>query len=196
MPHKPTNVPADTDRTQEMIETIEQSLRHEDMGFKGPDGRLVTQETDPGVEPSVKDPAVISLPGKVVSDSEMQLGPPLKSNHNEKQLEIIDAFKYAWAEYKASAWGMDEVKPVSHSSSTWFNLGLTIVDSLDTMWLMGLEEEFAEAKLWVERDLNLAQKKDVNLFEVTIRVLGGLLSAYHLTKDEIFLDKAVCLLLE
>ena len=33
--------------------------------------------------------------------------------------------------------------------------------------------------------------KDVNLFETTIRVLGGLLSTYHLSKEKIYLDKAV-----
>ena len=121
----------------------------------------------------------------------MKLGPPLKSVHSEKQTEIVDAFKYAWKEYKASAWGMDEVKPISHSSSTWFNLGLTIIDSLDTIWLMGLDQEFNEARMWVEHVFNLAPNKDVNVFEVTIRVLGGLLSAYHLTQDNLFLDKAV-----
>ncbi len=121
----------------------------------------------------------------------MKLGPPLKSDLNDKQTDIIDAFKHAWKEYKSSAWGMDEVKPISHTSSTWFNLGLTIVDSLDTIWLMGLDEEYNEARGWVENGLNLAQNKDVNLFEVTIRVLGGLLSAYHLTQDNLFLNKAV-----
>ena len=39
--------------------------------------------------------------------------------------------------------------------------------------------------------MNLAVNKDVNLFEVTIRVLGGFLSTYHLSGDEVFLDKAV-----
>ncbi|XP_019863037.1 PREDICTED: endoplasmic reticulum mannosyl-oligosaccharide 1,2-alpha-mannosidase-like [Amphimedon queenslandica] len=58
------------------------------------------------------------------------------------------------------------------------------------MWLMGLNEEFKEARDWVENEMVVAQNKDVNLFETTIRVLGGLLSAYHLTKDHMFLEKA------
>lgn len=124
-------------------------------------------------------------------EKEMKLGPPLISDHNEKQAEIVEAFKYAWKEYKKSAWGMDEVKPITHSTNTWFNLGLTIIDSLDTIWLMGLQEEYTEARDWVEHGLNVAQNRDVNLFEVTIRVLGGLLSAYHLTNDNLYLDKAV-----
>ena len=51
--------------------------------------------------------------------------------------------------------------------------------------------EFKEARDWVQNGLNLDVNSDVNLFECTIRVLGGLLSAYHLSKDEIFLNKAV-----
>lgn len=51
--------------------------------------------------------------------------------------------------------------------------------------------EFDEARNWVEQYLRLDVDHDVNLFEVTIRVLGGLLSAYHLTGDKMFLAKAV-----
>lgn len=51
--------------------------------------------------------------------------------------------------------------------------------------------EFAEAREWVATELKLDINKDINLFEVTIRVLGGLLSAYHLSGDEMFRTKAV-----
>jgi hypothetical protein len=59
------------------------------------------------------------------------------------------------------------------------------------MWLMGLTKEFEEAREWVETKMVIAQDKDVNLFETTIRVLGGLLTTYHLTQDKMFLKKAV-----
>lgn len=51
--------------------------------------------------------------------------------------------------------------------------------------------EFDEAREWVSTSFNLDRYKDVNLFETTIRVLGGFLSAYHLSEDSLFLDKAV-----
>jgi len=51
--------------------------------------------------------------------------------------------------------------------------------------------EFNEAREWVSTSFNLDRYKDVNLFETTIRVLGGFLSAYHLSEDSLFLDKAV-----
>ncbi|XP_049593154.1 endoplasmic reticulum mannosyl-oligosaccharide 1,2-alpha-mannosidase isoform X1 [Syngnathus scovelli] len=107
------------------------------------------------------------------------------------RLEAVrDAFRHAWKGYKDYAWGHDELKPISKSFSEWFGLGLTLIDSLDTMWIMGLKEEFAEAKQWIEQKLSFNQNVDVNLFETTIRILGGLLSTYHLTGDQLFLNKA------
>uniref|UniRef100_A0A4W6EXX6 alpha-1,2-Mannosidase n=1 Tax=Lates calcarifer TaxID=8187 RepID=A0A4W6EXX6_LATCA len=95
-----------------------------------------------------------------------------------------------WKGYKDHAWGHDELKPISKSFGEWFGLGLTLIDSLDTMWIMGLKEEFEEAKNWVEKELSFNKNVDVNLFETTIRILGGLLSSYHLTGDQLFLEKA------
>lgn len=51
--------------------------------------------------------------------------------------------------------------------------------------------EFEEARTWVATELTFNKNVDVNLFESTIRILGGLLSTYHLTGDAMFLDKAV-----
>lgn len=51
--------------------------------------------------------------------------------------------------------------------------------------------EFEEARSWVETELSFSKNVDVNLFESTIRILGGLLSTYHLTGDSLFLNKAV-----
>lgn len=55
---------------------------------------------------------------------------------------------------------------------------------------MDLKEEFAEARQWVATELTFNRRGKFNTFETTIRVLGGLLSAYHLSHDAIFLEKA------
>lgn len=55
---------------------------------------------------------------------------------------------------------------------------------------MGLTEEFQRARDWVASSLNVRPNINVSVFETTIRCLGGLLSAYDLSKDQIFLDKA------
>lgn len=124
--------------------------------------------------------------------SRFKKGLPLQLEHTEHQKAVVTAFKHAWKGYKNYAWGFDELKPLSKGYNTWFDLGLTLVDSLDTMWLMGLKEEFQEARDWVANKLIIEQNRDVNLFETTIRVLGGLLTAFHFTDDQIFLEKAVC----
>ncbi len=128
------------------------------------------------------------MPAK--SPNRYKKGIQFKGPTNERQEKVVQAFLHAWKGYKDFAWGQDEVRPLSKTSSTWFNLGLTIVDSLDTIYIMNLNEQFEEAKKWVKNDLNLNVDRYNNLFEITIRILGGLLSAFHLSGDEIFLEKA------
>ena len=121
----------------------------------------------------------------------MPLGQSLQLKQTDKQKAVVEAFKHAWKAYKKHAWGKDELRPVSKGSNEQYNLGLTLVDALDTMWLMGLSDEFEEARKWVEEEMIIGVDKDVNLFFTTISVLGGLLSTYHLTQDKLFLDRAV-----
>ncbi|XP_070452117.1 LOW QUALITY PROTEIN: endoplasmic reticulum mannosyl-oligosaccharide 1,2-alpha-mannosidase-like [Equus przewalskii] len=109
---------------------------------------------------------------------------------NGRQKAVIEAFRHAWTGYRKFAWGHDELKPVSRSFSEWFGLGLTLIDALDTMWILNLKKEFEEARTWVSKKLVFQKDVDVNLFESTIRILGGLLSAYHLSGDHLFLEKA------
>ena len=110
---------------------------------------------------------------------------------NERQQAVVDMFKHAWKAYKEHAWGEDELKPISKRTSSWFNLGLTIVDSLDTIYLMNLQDEFNEARAWVDTKLNFEVDKFNNLFEMTIRIMGGLMSAYQLSGDPMFMEKAL-----
>lgn len=63
-----------------------------------------------------------------------------KGPQNDRQRAVVGAFKHAWKGYKEFAWGHDNLRPISMGSSDWFGLGLTIVDSLDTMIIMDLQE--------------------------------------------------------
>lgn len=239
---------------------------------------------------------------------------PVSVALNKRQLAVIEAFRHAWKGYKEFAWGHDELKPISKSFNEWFGLGLTLIDALDTMWILGLKAglcfacrfprpsfhnqgnleevagrapppffslglrpptknhplseaavseerepnieqikeehpklrnslsarttepgqglgflsqsrqgleadtwasfsfpawekwaqasglpfpnaEFKEAREWVAKELDFKKDVDVNLFESAIRILGGLLSTYHLSGDSLFLEKAVSILL-
>lgn len=125
--------------------------------------------------------------------SSMPLGPALKMPHTERQEAVVDAFRHAWSCYRKYAWGKDDLLPLSKSSSSIdYGMAMTMIDSLDTLWLMGLQEEFNEAREWLAENFNLDNNnRNVVVFEVNIRVVGGLLSAYHLSGDEMFLEKAV-----
>lgn len=108
----------------------------------------------------------------------------------ERQAAVAEAVKWAWKGYKQCAWGKDDLLPLSCKGGEWFDLGITLVDSLDLLWLVGMDEEFQEAKDWVANDLSIRRDEEVNLFEATIRVLGGLLSAYFVSGDGVFRERA------
>jgi Glycosyl hydrolase family 47 len=108
-----------------------------------------------------------------------------------RRQHILNAMKFAWAGYSRFAFGHDEVLPQSHGiSDNWGRIGTTLVDSLDTLWLFGMKEEFWKARDWVRDSLRCESAGTVSVFETTIRSLGGLLSAYDWSHDEAFLEKA------
>ncbi|KAL4423330.1 hypothetical protein ABPG77_006125 [Micractinium sp. CCAP 211/92] len=96
---------------------------------------------------------------------------------------VRDAARHAWSGYRDCAWGEDELQPLSCTGVHWLNLSLTMVDSLDTLYLLGMRREFEEAAEWLSTHLDVGAPSEVNLFETTIRVLGGLLSAQALSAD-------------
>lgn len=109
----------------------------------------------------------------------------------ERRENIKDGMKHAWEGYRRYAWGRDELKPLSNNGvDNWGGMGVTLVDSLDTLWLMGMEDEYNEAKEWIANDLSFDHAGTVSVFETTIRELGGLLAAYDIAYDKIYLEKA------
>lgn len=104
-----------------------------------------------------------------------------------RQHSVKEAFLHAWSGYKKYAMGYDELMPLTQRGFNGLGgLGATVVDALDTAMIMGLDEVVSEAGTWIETHLSdrISQKGQVNLFETTIRVLGGLLSAYHLSGEQ------------
>ncbi|KAF2444335.1 glycoside hydrolase family 47 protein [Karstenula rhodostoma CBS 690.94] len=117
-----------------------------------------------------------------------------KADREAKLGTIKDVFKRSWSGYKEFAWLHDEVLPVTGSKKDPFaGWGATLVDALDTLWIMGLKDEFEEAVKAVETiDFTTTSRFDIPLFETTIRYLGGFLAAYDMAgkKHEILLTKA------
>jgi mannosidase alpha-like ER degradation enhancer 2 len=100
--------------------------------------------------------------------------------------EVRGEFLYAWNAYKQYAWGHDELKPLSKSARDWYgtSLYMTPVDALDTMILMGLNDEADKTREEITKNLSFDKDIEVKNFEITIRLLGGLLSSYQLTGDK------------
>lgn len=110
---------------------------------------------------------------------------------------VRDMMKHAWHGYATYAWGYNEVKPESklpHTESIFGGekMGASIVDGIDTLWIMGLHDEYLAARQWIEQNLDFSKfDSDLSVFETNIRYVGGLLSIHALTRDQMFLDKAV-----
>lgn len=108
-----------------------------------------------------------------------------------RRYHVKKAMQHAWGGYEKYAFGMDELQPVSKKGNKrWGGIGITLVDSLDTLWLMNMTDEFYRARDWCKSNLNHDISTKVSVFETTIRSLGGLLSAYDWSQDEVFLDQA------
>ena len=102
------------------------------------------------------------------------------------------AMQFAWDGYTKYAFGMDEILPNSRrGTNSWGGFAVTLVDSLDTLWLMDMKEEFWQARDYVRDSLKHDKDRAVSTFETTIRSLGGLLSAYDWSGDKVFLDSAL-----
>ncbi|KAK6949229.1 hypothetical protein Daesc_009303 [Daldinia eschscholtzii] len=123
-------------------------------------------------------------------------------NWDARREKVKSAFTTSWDAYSANAWGYDRYHPVSEKGSQMSpdGLGWIIVDSLDTIMLMNLTDRLVEPRKWLQRKLDYNQDQDVNTFETTIRMLGGLLSAHYLStklphaasrRDSVYLAKAV-----
>jgi len=113
----------------------------------------------------------------------------------EQRLQTVRAsFTHSWEGYKKNAWMRDEVAPVTGGyRNTFGGWSATLVDTLDTLWIVGLKGDFEMALEDVAKiDFTTTEEGTLNLFETTIRYLGGLLSAYDLSngKYPVLLEKA------
>lgn len=117
-----------------------------------------------------------------------------KAERLHRQAAVKEALLHSWNGYKKHAWLQDQVIPVTGGFTNGFGQrSATLVDALDTLAIMGLDEEFEAAVKAVRNiDFTTSASPQVNIFETTIRYLGGLLSAYDVSegKHRILLEKA------
>jgi ER degradation enhancer, mannosidase alpha-like 2 len=105
---------------------------------------------------------------------------------------VRSEFLHAWNGYERYAWGHDALRPLSRTPHDWYrqSLLMTPVDSLDTLILMNCQPEAEKARALITKDLSFDRDIYVKNFEITIRLLGGLLSSYQLSRDQHLLQLA------
>ncbi|KAK4172765.1 glycoside hydrolase [Triangularia setosa] len=115
-----------------------------------------------------------------------------RNKRDVRRRAVRDLTIKSWSAYRKYAWKKDALLPLSATGKDQFSgWAATLVDSLDTLWIMGLREEFEEAVAAVaEIDFANSSTPLINIFETNIRYLGGLLAAYDLSKRDVLLQKA------
>jgi mannosyl-oligosaccharide alpha-1,2-mannosidase len=136
---------------------------------------------------------MLLLVGAVIASASAQndsAAPPITSQSalqdHEMAERVRQEFRHAWDGYKRYAWGHDELKPLSKAPRDWYGTSLlmTPVDALDTMILMGLNDQADTTREYIAANLAFDRDIYVKNFEITIRLLGSLLSSYQLSGDK------------
>lgn len=108
--------------------------------------------------------------------------------------QVRDEFLHAWHGYKYIAWGYDEVQPISGAGRNFFlnghSFGLSIIEAMDTLYVMQLDAELESCLAWLRSHLNFDVDGEVQMFEANIRMVAGLLAGYYATHERFLLDGA------
>ncbi|XP_065221293.1 mannosyl-oligosaccharide 1,2-alpha-mannosidase IA [Planococcus citri] len=190
------------DRQKLQAKIVEEEQRNQKV-LERPDIAVINKvpssslSVNPGPQPQTGDQSVGTIPPAKNQHYPVVVGGEDKDEDiRQKRNKVVEMMKHAWGNYAKYAWGMNELKPLSkkaHNNSVFgaAPLGATIVDGLDTLYIMGLHDEFKRGRDWVAENLNFDNiNQDLSVFEINIRFVGGLLSCYALTGDVLFRDKA------
>ncbi|KRK04162.1 uncharacterized protein Dyak_GE29211 [Drosophila yakuba] len=137
------------------------------------------------------------MEGNSLNADDME-GNSLKVIHpGDMRVKIKGMMLHAWRNYARVVWGTNEFRPISrrvHVGGEFasYKLGATIIESLDTLHLMGLDKELNRSRAWIEKSFSLDRVDDaLSVFELTSRLLCPMLTLYSLTGDSLYMDKAI-----
>ncbi|KAG8163156.1 hypothetical protein KVR01_007634 [Diaporthe batatas] len=163
--------------------------RYQDSPLATPTSTTIYWEKQPERFPVPED-SIIPLPtGKPKSVPRVQHNfgsesPEAKAKREDRLAEVKAEMKHAWDGYEKYAFGHDELVPVQNSFKDPFcGWAATLVDAMDTLWIMGLKDEFDSAYKGL-KDIDFTttpHRNEIPVFETTIRYLGGLLAAYDVS---------------
>lgn len=139
---------------------------------------------------------IIGRRGLIAGTAAAFLPLPAEAKENWRALgdDVRREMRWAWGHYRDKAWGKDQIMPISGGAESFsikgHHLGLSLVEALDTLWLMELDKEFNDGVEWIKAELDFDVDGEVSVFETIIRLVGGLLSAWHACGDPVLLAKA------
>lgn len=117
---------------------------------------------------------------------------PTEPTRKQLAEEVKKEFLHAWNGYKQYCWGRDDLKPLSKTCRDWYGtpILMTAIDSLDSLYMLGFKKEADRTREYIVKNTNFDKDISVQNFEVTIRILGGLLSGYQMSGDKRLLSLA------
>jgi hypothetical protein len=97
-----------------------------------------------------------------------------------------------WEAYVTYAWPHDELLPLTKGHHDWYadSLSIAPIDAYSTLKIMGFNDEAKRIEDFVVTGFSADKDDNVKVFEVNIRILGGLLCIYELSGDRRVLEKA------
>lgn len=109
--------------------------------------------------------------------------------------QVRSDFAWAWGHYADRALGWDQIRPVSGGREHFFfengpSVGLSAVEAMGTLAVMGLERELEQAVRWISDHLSFDLDREIQLFECNIRLVGGLISGHLATGEKKLLTLA------
>ncbi|CAD6197193.1 unnamed protein product [Caenorhabditis auriculariae] len=116
--------------------------------------------------------------------------------NDKRRQKVKEMMLHAWNGYKNYSWGANELRPIAKTANSQNIFGgnqmpATIIDAADTLFIMDLMDEYREAHDYIKANFTMTKATGtLSVFETTIRFLGGLLSLYGLTREQIYLEKA------
>jgi len=137
---------------------------------------------------------VLAGTGATLASGALPAAPVGREDWRSLGEDVRSEMRWAWSQYRDRAFGKDQIKPLSGGFESFplknHHLGLTIVEALDTLWVMGLDAEFAEGVEWIRANLDFDVDGELSVFESAIRLVGGLLSGWHASGEAALLAKA------
>eukprot|EP01084_Bolivina_argentea_P162106 282137_1 len=110
------------------------------------------------------------------------------NNWSQHRQNVKNTFIQAWNDYKHTCFGQDELFPYGFKCRNWIGLGLTIIDSIDSMYILNLNDDFFIAQFFINNTLNFNKDVMVSVFETVIRCVGTMVTMYDITNNKIYLQ--------